>query len=64
MSDFNWFFVIIFCMMVWFMFCFIGIFFIEMVLRVWDVFFYEGSRMLFRVVLMIFKLGEFEIKVV
>ncbi|KAK4228599.1 putative GTPase-activating protein [Podospora fimiseda] len=52
------------CMTAWFMSCFIGTLPIESVLRVWDVFFYEGSRTLFRVALTIFKLGEPEIKAV
>ncbi|KAK1755458.1 hypothetical protein QBC47DRAFT_299596 [Echria macrotheca] len=52
------------CMTAWFMSCFIGTLPIETVLRVWDVFFYEGSRTLFRVALTIFKLGESEIKAV
>lgn len=52
------------CMTAWFMSCFIGTLPIETVLRVWDVFFYEGSRTLFRVALTIFKLGEAEIKAV
>ena len=33
-------------------------------LRVWDSFFYEGSKTLFRIALTIFKLGESEIKAV
>ncbi|KAL2022841.1 hypothetical protein VTK56DRAFT_4372 [Thermocarpiscus australiensis] len=52
------------CMTAWFMSCFIGTLPIETVLRVWDVFFYEGSRTLFRIALTIFKLGENEIKAV
>ncbi|KAK3294413.1 uncharacterized protein B0H64DRAFT_324674 [Chaetomium fimeti] len=52
------------CMTAWFMSCFIGTLPIEAVLRVWDVFFYEGSRTLFRIALTIFKLGEREIKAV
>lgn len=52
------------CMTAWFMSCFIGTLPIETVLRVWDVFFYEGSRTLFRIALTIFKLGESEIKAV
>ncbi|GAB1319373.1 Rab-GAP TBC domain-containing protein [Madurella fahalii] len=52
------------CMTAWFMSCFIGTLPIETVLRVWDVFFYEGSRTLFRVALTLFKLGEAEIKAV
>ncbi|RKU47170.1 hypothetical protein DL546_007381 [Coniochaeta pulveracea] len=50
------------CMTAWFMSCFIGTLPIETVLRVWDVFFYEGSRTLFRIALTIFKAGESEIK--
>jgi hypothetical protein len=52
------------CMTAWFMSCFIGTLPMETVLRVWDIFFYEGSRTLFRVALTIFKLGEAEIKAV
>lgn len=52
------------CMTAWFMSCFIGTLPIETTLRVWDVFFYEGSKTLFRVALAIFKLGESEIKAV
>jgi hypothetical protein len=50
------------CMTAWFMSCFIGTLPIETVLRVWDIFFYEGSRTLFRIALTIFKAGENEIK--
>ncbi|KAI0970055.1 RabGAP/TBC [Xylaria arbuscula] len=50
------------CMTAWFMSCFIGTLPIESTLRVWDVFFYEGSKTLFRIALTIFKLGEPEIK--
>lgn len=50
------------CMTAWFMSCFIGTLPIETVLRVWDIFFYEGSRTLFRIALTIFKTGEAEIK--
>ncbi|KAH7131531.1 hypothetical protein B0J13DRAFT_642312 [Dactylonectria estremocensis] len=50
------------CMTAWFMSCFIGTLPIETTLRVWDVFFYEGSKTLFRISLAIFKLGESEIK--
>lgn len=46
----------------WFMSCFIGNLPIECVLRVWDVFFLEGSKTLFRIALTIFKLGEPEIR--
>ncbi|KAJ9162211.1 RabGAP/TBC [Coniochaeta hoffmannii] len=52
------------CMTAWFMSCFIGTLPIETVLRVWDIFFYEGSRTLFRIALTIFKTGETEIKAV
>ncbi|KAK5996731.1 GTPase-activating protein gyp3 [Cladobotryum mycophilum] len=52
------------CMTAWFMSCYIGTLPIEATLRVWDVFFYEGSKTLFRVALAIFKLGESEIKAV
>ncbi|RYO76050.1 hypothetical protein DL766_003775 [Monosporascus sp. MC13-8B] len=52
------------CMTAWFMSCFIGTLPIESTLRVWDVFFYEGSKTLFRVAMTIFKLGEAEIKAV
>jgi hypothetical protein len=52
------------CMTAWFMSCFIGTLPIETVLRVWDIFFYEGSRTLFRIALTIFKVGEAEIKAV
>lgn len=52
------------CMTAWFMSCFIGTLPMETVLRVWDVFFYEGSRTLFRIALTIFKLAESEIKAV
>ncbi|KAI1102723.1 RabGAP/TBC [Jackrogersella minutella] len=52
------------CMTAWFMSCFIGTLPIESVLRVWDVFFYEGSKTLFRISLAIFKIGESEIRAV
>ncbi|KAK2670756.1 Rab-GTPase-TBC domain [Fusarium oxysporum f. sp. vasinfectum] len=52
------------CMTAWFMSCFIGTLPIETTLRVWDVFFYEGSKTLFRIALAIFKLGESEIRAV
>ncbi|KAI1376980.1 RabGAP/TBC [Hypoxylon crocopeplum] len=52
------------CMTAWFMSCFIGTLPIESTLRVWDVFFYEGSKTLFRIALAIFKIGEGEIKAV
>ena len=46
------------CTTSWFMSLFIGTLPIESVLRVWDCLFYEGSRVLFRVALTIFRLGE------
>ena len=52
------------CATAWFMSCFIGTLPIETTLRVWDAFFYEGSRTLFRIALAIFKVGEQEIKAV
>lgn len=52
------------CTTAWFMSCFIGTLPIESVLRVWDTFFYEGSKTLFRIALAIFKVGETEIKAV
>lgn len=52
------------CTTSWFMSCFIGTLPIESVLRVWDSFFYEGSKTLFRIALTIFKLGEPQIKAV
>lgn len=52
------------CTTSWFMSCFIGTLPIETVLRVWDSFFYEGSKTLFRISLTVFKLGEQEIKAV
>ncbi|POR38795.1 GTPase-activating protein gyp3 [Tolypocladium paradoxum] len=52
------------CMTAWFMSCYIGTLPIETTLRVWDVFFYEGSKTLFRIALAIFKSGESEIKAV
>ncbi|RFU71975.1 gtpase-activating gyp3 [Trichoderma arundinaceum] len=52
------------CMTAWFMSCYIGTLPIETTLRVWDVFFYEGSKTLFRVALAIFKIGEAEIKAI
>ena len=42
----------------WFMSAFTGILPIETTLRVWDCFFYEGSKILFRIALTILKLGE------
>ncbi|KAL8699484.1 MAG: hypothetical protein Q9224_001390 [Gallowayella concinna] len=50
------------CTTSWFMSMFIGTLPIESVLRVWDVVFYEGSKMLFRFALAIFKMGEQRIK--
>lgn len=52
------------CMTAWFMSCFIGTLPIETTLRVWDSFFYEGSKTLFRIALTVFRLGEQEIKAV
>jgi hypothetical protein len=52
------------CTTAWFMSCFIGTLPIETTLRVWDSFFYEGSKTLFRIALAIFKVGESEIRAV
>lgn len=52
------------CTTAWFMSCFIGTLPVESTLRVWDSFFCEGSKTLFRIALTIFKLGEAEIKAV
>jgi hypothetical protein len=52
------------CTTAWFMSCFIGTLPIETVLRVWDSFFFEGSKTLFRVALAIFKVGESQIRAV
>jgi hypothetical protein len=52
------------CCTAWFMSCFIGTLPIETTLRVWDAFFYEGSKTLFRIALAIFKVGETDIKAV
>ncbi len=52
------------CTTAWFMSCFIGTLPIETTLRVWDSFFLEGSKTLFRIALTIFKVGEAEIKAV
>lgn len=52
------------CATAWFMSCFIGTLPTETVLRVWDSFFYEGSKTLFRIALAIFKVGEAEIRAV
>lgn len=51
-------------MTAWFMSCFIGTLPIESTLRVWDVFFYEGSKTLFRIALAVLKLGEGQIRAV
>lgn len=48
----------------WFMSLFVGNFPIETVLRVWDSFFYEGSKTLFRIALAILKIGEAEIRAI
>lgn len=45
----------------WFMSAFTGILPMETTLRVWDCFFYEGSKILFRIALTILKLGEAKI---
>ena len=50
------------CTTSWFMSMFIGTLPIESVLRVWDIVFYEGSKMLFRIALAIFKMGEQSIR--
>ncbi|KAL8970504.1 MAG: hypothetical protein Q9183_001491 [Haloplaca sp. 2 TL-2023] len=50
------------CTTSWFMSMFIGTLPIESVLRVWDTVFYEGSKMLFRIALAIFKMGEQRIR--
>ncbi|KAJ1983859.1 hypothetical protein H4R34_001001 [Dimargaris verticillata] len=42
----------------WFPLLFVDVLPIESVLRVWDCFFYEGSKVLFRVALALFKLNE------
>ncbi|RFU25107.1 hypothetical protein B7463_g11222, partial [Scytalidium lignicola] len=52
------------CVTAWFMSCFIGSLPIETTLRVWDSFFYEGSKTIFRVAMAIFKVGEVEIRAV
>jgi hypothetical protein len=52
------------CCTAWFMSCFIGSLPVETTLRVWDAFFFEGSKTLFRVALAIFKVGEAEIRAV
>ncbi|KAK8247917.1 rab-GTPase-TBC domain-containing protein [Phyllosticta capitalensis] len=48
----------------WFMSLFVGNFPIETVLRVWDSFFYEGSKTLFRIALAVLKMGEAEIRAI
>ncbi|KAL1914797.1 uncharacterized protein VTP21DRAFT_7889 [Calcarisporiella thermophila] len=45
----------------WFLTMYINIFPIETVLRVWDCFFYEGQKILFRVALTVLKMNEAEI---
>ena len=50
------------CTTSWFMSMFIGTLPIESVLRVWDAVFYEGSKVLFRIALAIFKMGEQRIR--
>jgi len=45
----------------WLMSMFIGSLPLETTLRVWDIFFYEGSRTFFRVALALFRSGEKEI---
>lgn len=52
------------CVTAWFMSCFIGTLPIETTLRVWDSFFYEGSKTIFRIAMAIFKVGEAEIRAV
>lgn len=52
------------CCTAWFMSCFIGTLPIETTLRVWDTFFYEGSKTMFRIALAIFKAGEGEIRAI
>ncbi|KAJ1659030.1 hypothetical protein IWQ61_001824 [Dispira simplex] len=42
----------------WFPLLFVDVLPVESVLRVWDCFFYEGSKVLFRVALTLFKLNE------
>lgn len=50
------------CTASWLMSGFISNLPIETVLRVWDAFFYEGSKILFRISLALFKLSEPQIK--
>lgn len=52
------------CTASWFMSCFINILPTETMLRVWDCFFYEDSKIFFRVALTIMKLAEPEMKAV
>ncbi|KFY46876.1 hypothetical protein V494_00286 [Pseudogymnoascus sp. VKM F-4513 (FW-928)] len=52
------------CCTAWFMSCFIGTLPIETTLRVWDSFFFEGSKTLFRIALAVFKVGEAEIRAI
>jgi hypothetical protein len=52
------------CLTSWLMSLFIGSLPIETTLRVWDIFFYEGSRTFFRIALAIFKAGEKQIMAV
>ncbi|RDW70409.1 hypothetical protein BP5796_08806 [Coleophoma crateriformis] len=52
------------CCTAWFMSCFIGTLPIESTLRVWDSFFLEGSKTLFRIAMAVFKMGEVEIRAV
>ncbi|KAK9451805.1 rab-GTPase-TBC domain-containing protein [Limtongia smithiae] len=46
------------CTAAWFMSGFIGVLPIESVLRVWDSFFYEDSKVFFRIALTVFKIAE------
>ncbi|KAK9471116.1 carabin [Dipodascopsis tothii] len=50
------------CTAAWFMSGFIGVLPIESVIRVWDCFFYEDSKVFFRMALTILKLGEDQIE--
>lgn len=49
------------CTASWFMSAYISIFPTETMLRIWDAFFYEDSKVFFRIALTIFKLAEPEI---
>ncbi|KAK9492147.1 hypothetical protein V1508DRAFT_440200 [Lipomyces doorenjongii] len=49
------------CTAAWFMSGFIGVLPIESVVRVWDCFFYDDSKVFFRIALTIFKLGESQV---